>query len=88
MSALDDFFHEVEKHAVMRAHGTLFLDARIEVAYLRATLAEKKAEITEWRGIVEMERDHYEDTLNNPGAQGQYRIIRAFLAAHPAEPKP
>jgi len=36
MSAVDYFFREVEKHAVMRAHATLFMDARKELTDLRS----------------------------------------------------
>ena len=53
MSALDDLFLEMEKHAVMRAHGNLCLDARNELINLRIKLETAEGElihIKKWVG--------------------------------------
>lgn len=55
MSAIDDLFREIENHAVMRAHGTLMLNVKIEVNALRL-IAERA------RSVI---RFHPDELLNN-----------------------
>ena len=42
MGALEYLMLEVEKHSIMRAHSTLIMDAREELAMIKKDLAEYK----------------------------------------------
>jgi hypothetical protein len=81
MSALDELTNIDNWKAPISY--SLVLESAAELAQLRAENVRLVAEIEAWCRIVEMERDRYETTLNNPGSQREYRVIRAFLSAHP-----